>query len=68
METGGIRLAADGLKRGRYLITKMSQKSPAESKNKEKTCVRIRIYEKHISKRLEIPCGAKKNHQLQIQK
>lgn len=54
------------ISRARYLIKIIFQKKPAEDQNKTKTYARMWIYEKYISKRLEIPCGAKKNYKLKI--
>ncbi len=54
------------IKRGQYLVEKIFQKKPIGTQNKIGSCARIWIYEKHISKRLGIPCGAKKKYKLRI--
>ncbi len=43
------------------LIRKIFGKEPTLMKSKNSNCVRIGVYEKFISKRLEIPSGAKNN-------
>jgi len=54
------------IKRAIYLVKKSFNKTPTTEYLKTSKCARIYFYEKHISKRLQIPCGAKKNHQLKI--
>lgn len=56
------------IKRGQYLIRKTFQKKPTGSQSKIMNCARMWIYERNISNRLGIPCGAKKNHRLKIPK
>jgi len=56
------------IKRGRYLIEKIFQKKSTGCQIETTNCARIWLYEKNNSKRLGIPCGAKKNHQLRIPK
>jgi len=55
------------IKRARLLIKNTFNKAPRENRGTG-NCTRIWIYEKYISKRLEIPSGAKKNHNLSIPK
>lgn len=52
--------------RGQYLVEKILKKKVATDKGIKGNGKRIWIYEKNISKRLGIPCGAKKNHNLRI--
>ncbi len=53
------------IKRAIFLVKNIFDKTPAQGKGSG-NCNRIWIYEKHISKRLGIPPGAKKNHDLKI--
>lgn len=48
---------------GRYsgMLEKIFQKKPYVVKRKEANCIKISIYEKHISDRLGVPSGARKN-------
>ncbi len=54
------------VERGVFLIEKVFKKKPKVSYVKNAKCVRIWIYEKNISERLEIPFGAKKKFDLRI--
>jgi len=50
------------IKRYKNLIKKLFKKNPYERKiGQDINCVRIRIYQKNISKRLDIPVGSRKN-------
>lgn len=56
------------VRRGQYLVEKIFKKKVAADKGIKGNCRRIWIYERNISKRLVVPCGAKKNHNLCIPK
>jgi intein/homing endonuclease len=43
------------------IVRTLFQKEPSVSKMKNANCVRIGVYEKHISRRLGIPSGSRKN-------
>lgn len=49
------------IKRYSTLVLKVFGKTPTITKLKASNCVRIRMYEKQISKRLDIPSGKRKN-------
>ena len=48
------------------LIKKTFSKRPLLSKKKDSNCIKISIYQKDISKRLDIPAGARKNKKIRI--
>lgn len=54
------------IKRYTILLRKIIGKEPDVRKDKNKNCVRIRIYQKYLSKRLGIPIGARKDKNIKI--
>lgn len=50
------------IKRYKNLIRKFFEKNPYEGRSgRDKNCVRVRVYQKNISKRLDIPIGSRRN-------
>ncbi|OGQ48211.1 MAG: hypothetical protein A3I09_00750 [Deltaproteobacteria bacterium RIFCSPLOWO2_02_FULL_47_10] len=69
--TEALRIAANANHKGfinRYamLVEKIFGKRPHISKRTSTNCTNITIYQKNISKRLEIPSGARKNRQIAL--
>ncbi len=58
----------DLINRYASLVEKIFEKSPSVSKSNGMNCVKIRIYEKHISKRLGIQTGSRKKLKIQVPK
>ncbi len=56
------------IKRYEGLVDKTFKKRSKLNKVKDKKCIYIRIYQKDISKRLDIPAGARKNLDIKIPK
>ena len=54
------------IKRYSGLIAKLFNKKPSIGKIGDKNCIRIRIYQKHISKRLTIPMGNKNKINIRV--
>lgn len=54
------------IKRYRRLVYKIFKKKPKLEKDKDCNCIRIRIYQKDISKRLGVPAGARKSQKIRI--
>lgn len=48
------------VERYRTMVKAIIQKEPYVYKTKDKECIRISLYEKHLSIRLGVPCGARK--------
>jgi len=56
------------VKRYTNLVEKIFEKSPHVAKRKTSNCIDITIYQKNISKRLDIPAGAKGNKDARVPK
>ena len=54
------------VKRYNNLIQKIFKKKPTETIHSGKNCIRIRIYEKNISERLQVPISPRLNKKLKI--
>ena len=50
----------------KYLLEKFFERKPSQLKNGN--CIKVRIYQKQISKRLKIPSGSRKENKIEITK